>query len=194
MELRQTVASFRLPEPTRSHAVALFRRAVHSGEVTSFEPVDVWATGLEYLACRVDDLAAECNVVAGRRNVRTTDVLHVLPVLRSASRYRAYVGEWIRADRSLNTKQENVVADAVATLVAIRADEVATDGFPRRGDVQLSSTAGTSLLEAERSSIWKRARKFLFQGRAQQPGMPGASSWTGTMGSKSYYNKDESPD
>jgi hypothetical protein len=224
VSLLPVVDSLHLPEPTRTHATALCQRASNSDAHPSFEPAEIWAVGLEYLARRVDDLSVQCESVACRRNVEPSDVLRILPAIRSACAYRAYVGEWIRADRTLaavssptSLSSERVAPnDRVAGHVAHAVSPSTASGV-----AEIADTNRTLPGRGARSLI-RLARQFLFPGRSdsvadsqealrKEPAKAEEtrrhasetkyrdshsdySSWTGTLGSKSYYNKDQSPD
>jgi superfamily II DNA or RNA helicase len=97
LAVRRAVSAQVLPEPVRTHAVALARRLVLSrgpDEVVSDLPAVV--AGLEYLAARVERPELEGGPVAGRHGLELWRVLRSLDDLRMATEYRAYVGEWIR--------------------------------------------------------------------------------------------------
>lgn len=224
MSLLPIVDSLQLPEPTRTHAVALCLRASGSNTHLSFEPPEAWAVGFEYLARRVDDLSVKYESVACRRNVRPSDVLRILPAIRSACAYRAYVGEWIRGDRTLAP---------ISTPTSLGSEGLApNDRVAAQATLVVSPSSAAAVVEiadANRTppgrgarSLMRLARQFLFPTRAdsvadrlesprrravkaEQPKSHASeiryrdspsdySSWTGTLGSKSYYNKDQSPD
>ena len=112
ISVRKLLSHTTLKEPARTHALALFHRAaqVEKGEAPQ-EQAEAWAAGLEYLASRVDDPDVTVEPVAAEHDLAPWQVYAVLADLRELTRYRAYVGEWIRSGKELAPAPELPAAD-----------------------------------------------------------------------------------
>ncbi|MFN2317208.1 MAG: DEAD/DEAH box helicase, partial [Gemmatimonadales bacterium] len=95
--VRRGVQELGLREPEQSHALLLARRLTSQdapgGEIS--DP-GAWIAGLEYLATRVERPDAVLGPIAERHNLTTWRVTGILGTLRETTRYREYIGEWIR--------------------------------------------------------------------------------------------------
>ena len=86
-----------LPEPRRTHTVALTRRLLAAqGTDTKLEDPAAYAAGLEYLGARVTDPDLQAGHFSSVQRIPEWRMLRVLDALREATAYRAYIGEWIR--------------------------------------------------------------------------------------------------
>lgn len=97
LDVRRWVYDGVSAEPTRTHARALARRIV--GTFGLDHPVGrprSWAAAVALLAARVTHPASEASGVAGEWGLVEWELEAVLGEVRSASEYRAYIGEWIR--------------------------------------------------------------------------------------------------
>lgn len=92
--VRKGVQELDLREPARSHALLLMRRL--SPAMEEVPDPDAWVAGLEYLAARVEQPALVPEAIAARHDLPAWRMMAVLDRLREETRYRAYVGEWIR--------------------------------------------------------------------------------------------------
>lgn len=97
LDVRKTLQAIDLPEPERSHALLLVRRLALAPEPPGrFPDPEACAAGLEYLAGRVVHPLLSVGTVAARRHLPEWRLTATLTALRDATRYREYVGEWIR--------------------------------------------------------------------------------------------------
>lgn len=158
-----------LPEPARTHARRLAARATDSGKVID-DPVSEAAVA--YLALRVDEPTVTPDHVASSRSIGVVELLRVMPVLRVATQFRAYVGEWIRAGRLLPPSAAPIVDPEPQVVLA---------AAPPPQPV---------MVEAPRRKFTTRMRDAF----RPPPRSTGGGSWTGTPGLHSYYDKDSSPD
>jgi superfamily II DNA or RNA helicase len=95
----ECLRSRRLGDATRFHSEALLRRLVHNRGIGNTPEVPAaWAAGLEYLAARIEKPDLEAEQFARAQNVAEWQLVHCLDDLREGTRYRAYVGEWIRGE------------------------------------------------------------------------------------------------
>ena len=172
----ERLRSMRPSEPIRTHAEALLRRVVNALGAT-YQPADAvaWAAGMEYLAARVESADASVDFFAQRYAIPAWRLLTSLSALRESAGYRGYVGEWVRGEHVVQQdllfateELTHTVPSADPTLTRRASEAIKSKPSPRGWFSTITQTAGDLL------------RRF--------------SSWTGTAGNKSYYNKDESPD
>lgn len=166
--IRDHLSRSALAEPARSHARALYHRAAEAGGPTlGADSPEVWAAAFEYLAVHVDDPAPEVAGFASARQTEPSRVFAVLADAREASRFRAYVGEWIRAGRQLDVVEEPLEAsdeDIAGELVIAPPEaepEAATaavepaDGAPAGPPVAAPPLPGEPAGTAPLPAIWR---------------------------------------
>jgi hypothetical protein len=157
-----------LEEAIGNHAAQLLKRTQERSDCRA-DDIVVQAA-IEYLARRVDDTSVTPESISRAREVTLSDLLRRLPAIRIASRFRAYVGEWIRGGKLW------------------RPDPLDLDlqAFPTRGDPDPSPPQRNGNAS---NAVDPSNREYVARIRSVKNDI-----WTGTAGLRSYYDKDSSPD
>ena len=162
-------------------AEVLSHRLTTSGAVVATEDQGVLAGALDYLSVSVVSPPATPDTLisaARRSSVDPMEVLRVLPFVREAIRFRAFIGEWIRGEVVLEQplpRRAGIQRDAEVVLRGPPEVDIAVVPYQEEAD----------------SSDWKRRTRELFGNVFRR--LPGRS-FTGTPGVVNYVNKDESPE
>jgi len=169
LALDKRIKELDLIEPIRSHALELTRRYMGSDNDTlQNEDEGTIIAAIEYLAHRLEDPEIEPSEVSARHKIEPWRVMHAAVELRPACRYRALIGEWIRGEYQITEPPPQ---------------EVGSESVPQK-DQEVEEGKEYEAPVTEEKSLVEKLRKMI----------PRQMPWTGARGTKSYYDKSQSPD
>jgi hypothetical protein len=159
---------------SQGHALAMLEGASVRELQDERLPLGAWVAGLHYLAAQVVEGRVSSGAFARKHKVELHLLLAAAQRLRDWLGYRRHVAQWIRGgQQDLTPAPPPFIVQSVRPIErAAAAPPVATPSFSSR------VTAGLSKLRSWRGWSSDESR----------------SSWTGTQGTVSYYDKDSSPD
>ena len=138
---------------------------------------------LDYLATSIVQPDPDLEFLAVAHSVDRWEVEAAAGPLRDLLRFRSYLGEWIRAGKP---RVEEVSPRTELATTPVHIEE------PFRGREDRKVEARKGVVESLVDFL-KRARGVYR--RATRPrGPEGRNSWTGSAGTKSYPDRDESPE